>query len=936
MITNKNKIICAFAGVLLVGASLTASAQEADSVKMVNVAFGQKNADDLLQGVSVIDYKTLTEKNHNTYSLDNMQAYVSGFNGNSPWASGAFLVVVDGVPRAADNVLPEEIEQVTFLKSAAAVVLYGSQAQKGAVIITTKRGRQGAMRITARGNVGISVAKRYPKYLGSAEYMTLYNEARQNDGLSPLYTPEDIYHYASGENPYRYPNLDMYSSEYIGRTSMREQGDIEIEGGGERASYYANIGLYHAGDLFKFGEAKNNGITRLNFRGNVDFTISNTIKAFTRANVTFYDSSTANGTSSYWDEAATLRPNRISPLIPVSYVYEGNAGMMSDLSNSPNIINGNFLGGTTIDQTNVIADMYAAGKGKFTSRQFQFDAGVNIDLRSVLQGLSFGTQFSVDYATSYTTAYNNTYATFTPTWSNGNGADMITSLQKVNNDKKTGVQDVTGSANRQTIMFSAQLDYKRTFADVHHLDAKLVGAGWQYTTAGTYHRTSNVNLGLEVDYNFARRYYAQLGIAALHSAKLAEGHRAGLSPSLTLGWKLKNESFLSDVKDVNELTLSASVSSIKSDMDIENYYMYAANYNQSDGAWWGWRDGVSEHSTNSKQGANSDLTFITRKQWTLGVKGAFFDNAVKAEVTYFHDLYDGGIIKPNTLLPSYFMTYYPEASFIYNMNYNRDVRQGVEFSINGHKKFGEFDLGLGVNGMYYATKATRRDENYEDAYQNRTGRPLDELWGLKSDGFYKDQADIDASPKAAFGEVKPGDIKYVDQNNDNVIDSRDEVALGRGGWYGSPFNLGINFTAKYKNFTLFVLGTGGWGGHAFKSTSYDWVHGDGKYSEVVRNRWTPETAATATYPRLTTKAGDNNFRNSDFWMYSTSRFDLAKVQLTYDMPQQWFESWFVKGASVYASGNGLLTFAKERKYMETAIGSAPSARYYELGLKVKF
>jgi TonB-linked SusC/RagA family outer membrane protein len=936
MTSYKTKIICAFAGVLLIGVPLTVTAQEADSVKLVNVAFGQKSADDLLQGVSVVDYKALADKSHNTYSLNDMQGYVGGFNGNSPWASGAYLVVVDGVPRGADNVLPEEIEQVTFLKSAAAVVLYGSQAQKGAVLITTKHGRQGLMRITASGQVGISVAKRLPKYLGSAEYMTLYNEARQNDGLAPLYSDEDIYHYASGENPYRYPNLDLYSRDYIRRTAMHEQGDIEIEGGGERATYYANIGLYHTGNFFKFGEAKNNGVTRLNFRGNVDFTINSFIKAFTRANVTFYDSNTANGSGSYWAQAATLRPNRVSPLIPTSYVYDGNADMMSDLQNSQNIINGSFLGGTTIDQTNVIADMYASGKSKYTSRQFQFDAGVNLDLRSVLEGLSFTSQFSVDYATTYNTAYNNTYATFTPTWSNVNGADMITSLQKVNNDKKTGVQEVSGSTNRQTILFSAQFDYRHTFADVHHLDVKLVGAGWQYTTAGTYHRTSNVNLGLEVDYDFARRYYVQLGMAALHSAKLAEGHRNGLSPSVTLGWKLKNESFLSDVKNVDELTLSTSLASIKSDMDISDYYMYAANYDQSDGAWWGWRDGVSEHSTNSKQGANEDLTFITRKQFTVGARGTFFDRALSAEVTYFHDLYDGGIIKPNTLLPSYFMTYYPEASFIYNMNYNRDVRQGVEFSINGHKRFGEVDLGLGVNGMYYTTKATRRDENYEDAYQNRTGRHLDELWGLKSAGFYKDQADIDASPKPAFGEVKPGDIKYIDQNNDEVIDSRDEVALGRGGWYGSPFNLGINFTAKYKGFTLFVLATGGWGGKAFKNTTYDWVYGDGKYSEVVRNRWTPETASTATYPRLTTKAGDNNFRNSDFWIYSTNRFDLAKMQLTYDMPQKWFDSWFVNGASVYVNGSNLLTFAKERKYMETAIEASPVTRYYELGLKLKF
>ncbi len=930
----KNNILYALTGMLIVGEPL--SAQTPDSLKTVNVLFQKKSADDLLGGVSVLDYKSLMDKNHNTYSLDNMQGYIGGFNGNSPWGSGAYLMVVDGVPRDANNILPEEIDQITFLKSAAAVVLYGSRAQKGAVLVTTKRGKEGPMKIAASGDVSLYAAKRYPKYLGSAEYMTLYNEARVNDGLDKLYSDDDIYNYSTGENPYRYPNLDFYSSDYIRKTYLREAADVEITGGGSKAQYYANVGFYHAGDVFKFGKAKDNGITRLNFRGNVDINVSSTIRAFTRANVTFYDSETANGTGDFWREAATMRPNRINPLIPVSYLYDGNSDMMAEMENSHNIYNGCFLNGTTIDQTNAIADMYAAGHGKWTSRQFQFDAGFNIDLASVTKGLSFSNQFSVDYATSYSTSYNNKYATYTPTWSNINGGDMITALNKIGKDEKSGNQNVSGSANRQTILYSAQFDYERTFGGVHNLNATLVGAGHQISTAGTYHKTSSVNLGLQVDYNFAKKYYVQLGGALIHSAKLAPGHRNGFSPSATLGWKLKNESFLKDVDAVDELTLSASMSNIKSDIDISDFYMYAANYDQSNGAWWGWRDGVAEHSTNSKLGANPNLTFIERKEFTATLKGSFFNRMLQAEVTFFNDKYDGGIIKPTILLPNYFSTYYPEASFVYNMNYNKDTRQGIDFSVNVNKKFGEVDLSLGVNGLYYNTKANRRSENYADAYQNRAGKPLDAIWGLKSAGFYKDQADIDNSPKSSFGEVKPGDIKYVDQNGDNVIDSKDEVKLGKGGWYGAPFTLGMNFTAKYKNFTLFVLCAGGWGAKGFKNSSYYWVYGDGKYSEVVRDRWTPATAETATFPRLTTKSGDNNFRNSDFWLYSTDRFDLAKVQLTYDMPKEWFSNYVVKGVSLFLNGNSLLTFSGNRKVMEMAIGSAPNYRNYTLGVKVNF
>lgn len=182
----------------------------------------------------------------------------------------------------------------------------------------------------------------------------------------------------------------------------------------------------------------------------------------------------------------------------------------------------------------------------------------------------------------------------------------------------------------------------------------------------------------------------------------------------------------------------------------------------------------------------------------------------------------------------------------------------------------------------------------------------------------------------------PADLKYADINNDGAIDENDMVYLGRGGWYGAPFAMGVNITAKYKGFTLFIHGTGGFGGHALKSGSYYQVAGETKYSAEVRGRWTKETAATATYPRLTTGNGANNFVASDFWMYSTDRFDLAKVQLTYDFPKSLIHGPIVNGLSIYVSGSDLLTISKNRKIMETTVGGAPQSRFYNIGAKVTF
>ena len=182
--------------------SATALGQTVADTTQVNVAFGSKAKSELMGGVSAIDMKDLTTKNYNTYSLDALQAYAGGYTGQL-WNMGDALVIVDGVPRDANNVLPTEIEQITFLKSASAVALYGSRAAKGAVLITTKRGRTDGLKVSVRGNVSLFTPKEYPTYLGAAQYMSLYNEALANDGKSPVYTDEDIYNYASGRNPYR-------------------------------------------------------------------------------------------------------------------------------------------------------------------------------------------------------------------------------------------------------------------------------------------------------------------------------------------------------------------------------------------------------------------------------------------------------------------------------------------------------------------------------------------------------------------------------------------------------------------------------------------------------------------------------------------------------------------------------------------------------------
>jgi TonB-linked SusC/RagA family outer membrane protein len=919
---------------------------EEGSDEEVQIAYQRVDKDDIIAGgTSYVNLPEILQKNYTTYSLDGLNAFVGGFNGGNIWGMGNYLVLVDGIPRSAESVLPVEIDQITFLKGVTAVSLYGSRAAEGVIYITTKRGEIGQQKINVRVDAGLFVPKRFPKYLGSAEYMTFYNEARENDGLTPLYTDENIFNSGSGNNTYRYPNVNYYSDDYLKKVYQRYDATVEISGGNEQARYYTDVGFFRTGDLVDFGQAQNNKTERFNVRGNVDLKLNDWISASLGANAIYYNGRGVN--TDYWNSAVTVRPNRFSPLVPIDLIDSDNQAAQVLINNSSNIVDGRFLlGGTQIDQTNAFAAIYAGGYNTFTSREFQFNTSVDADLERVIKGLTFNTTFGVDYATSYNQSYNNQYAVYQASWNNMDGSDVIGGLTRYGQDASDGVQNISNSAYDQTISFSGQFNYKTSFDKDHHLSAMLIGGGWQQLRSGVYHRLSNVNLGLQLSYDYKDKYYFLFNEAVVHSARFAKGQRTGYSPTATVAWKIGKEDFLANSSIVNALELSVSAGVLSTDLGIDgigdddenNYYLYRNAYTQTDGAYYSWRDGALIRTTDSRQGENFDLTFARRKEINVELNGSLFNNSIDFQTAFFSNRMKGNIIQASVLYPSYFATGYPNSSFIPYINYNNDDRIGVDFDITYNKKIGTVEWSVGFAGIYYDTKAAKRaEEQFENDYQFRQGAPLDGIWGLRSDGFFASASEIEnGANQDALGDVAPGDLRYIDQNDDGVINNQDEVYLGKAGWSGSPLTGGLHLSAKWKELTFFALATGQAGAYAMKNGSYFWIDGEDKYSAVVRDRWTPETANTATYPRLTSQSGSNNFRNSDFWMYSTDRIDLAKVQVSYDLPQSILGGSFFKKLNIYVSGANLLTISSESELMELNIEGAPQTRFYNLGVKALF
>lgn len=961
----------------MMASSLTVNAQaveNGDSLvakKKVHVAFGEKDADHLLGGISYVDVEELQKKDYMTSSLEDMYALVGGWNGGNLWGmdndrldtndnSNLPLVIIDGVKRPSNNVLPSEIEQITFLKGAQAVILYGAKGAKGAILITTKRGKVNGLQIQANANTGFHVAKEFPEYLGSAEYMTLYNEARINDGLDTKYTQMDIYNHASGLNPYRYPNVNYYSDEYVRKVYNRSEGTLEIQGGSDRVRFYTNINYYRLEDLLNFGLAKDNYTDRFSVRGNVDLVVNKVIKGFANVSATFYNANKNKG--DFWREAAGYdsnnnnvgfgRPNfpeNAAPLLPLSMVDPNASKALSILGKSLNLLDGKFFpGGTKTTQTNAIADCYFGGKTRDVSRQFQFDAGVIYDMNNFVKGLTFKTLFSIDYAANYSLSYDNKYAVFIPTWSNYNSQDAIVALTQQNDEIVTGHMAMSNSRYRQTISWNGHFDYDNIFAGKHHVTGMLLANMFTTTASGQYHRYANANLGLQVGYDFMKRYFAEVSFAGVHSARLPKGNREALSHSFTLGWNMANEDFMKD-SFVDDLLLSASYSNLNEDMDVymndKYYYLYEGLWS-STGSGFTWNEGTTADRTYSTMSNNPALDFIHRKEFSVSLRGSFFNKLISTELSFFNTDMTGFIIPSPTMFPSHLQNGLGGATFKPAINNNIQNRKGLDFSVTARKQFGKVYAELGVVGTYLKTNYKKYDELVEYENQRVEGQPIDAMRGYQCLGFYTmNDFDIneetgkmslkkDLPTPSVGGTIRPGDLKYADVNGDGIINNKDQVVIGKWGTYGSPFTMGVNLTLKYKNFTLFMVGNGQFGANGLKNNGYYYMSGEAKYSVNARGRWTPETADVATHPRLTTLPNANDAAASTFWIYSTNRFNLRKIQLTYDFPSEMFQGKWVKDLSVYINGNDLLTIAKERKLMETNVGYAPQTRFYNLGVKV--
>ena len=846
-----------------------------------------------------------------------------GSYGVGSWSKAKLFV--DGFEVNADymtGISPAEIEKVEVLKDAAALALYGERGANGVISITTRRGTEGAATINARVRYGVQTPQSLLKPLGSYEFASLYNQAVSNDNgmnWSPAYTAAQLDAYKNGTGV----NVDWYDQ------AMRKAGsfvdaDVILNGGSKDARYNINLdylgnqGLLNAKNT---DVTRNLGYNRFNLRANLDF---NVLKIF---------------------EVRLDIGGRIELLDRPNY---GISSLFTDLQKYPsNIYNvfddeaGENYSGTPVYPNNPYASVNGLGWYSYKGRSLQTNLAVKERLDMITPGLYLEEAISFYSYTISTWSKTRDYAR----WFGGNTTttNQTTSIT-ASGYGSGGMQD--WKQGRVTA------GYNRDFED-HHLDAKLNFGVSAYKGDGYFsYKYNTLNLNGLLHYDYAHRYIVEAAFSEYGNDAFAPGHRWGFYPSLSAAWVLSNEDFLKGKVDFLKLRASAGLSgfsdsgatSVLSGYNSNGRFLFKDYYTTSY---------IGSFYTGATSGAwqSTLVPMFTPNEDVHAEKSLKLNAGVDLRQGGFSLTLDGFVDKRSDILTldNSLLGYYgKQYSFA---NVGKMTSWGGELALGYQGKAGDFGYAFDGSVSYVTNRIDYMAEVAPaNAFSAQTGRPYGTYIGLVADGFY-DTSDFDAAgnllptlPTPAFGNVQPGDIKYLDLDKSGVVDQNDVTKIGRSWvpeWY---FTLGAKFCWKGFDLSAEFQGVAGVSANLLSNWNQTVAFVDnGNVYPIARNAWAYyptegiDTRATATYPRLTTNSNENNYRLSSFWVKDASFLKLRNLELGYSFA---IKDSRVSALRCFVNGQNLFTvspiLSEYGMDPENLSGLYPALRTFNAGLSITF
>ena len=821
---------------------------------------------------------------------------LGGIGNNKP------LIIVDGFERDANALLPEEIETVEVLKDVTAKMLYGSRAADGVIVITTKRGKLNSRDASISMEYGIMAPTSDPKWLDAATYATLYNRARTNDGLTPIYSQDAINAYRNGTSPVLYPNND-FSNMFLNDYMPMQRIATQFRGGGNNAAYYVNVGYTGTGGLEDIKEPTE--YNKFNIRGNLDIDVTSiTSVKMDIAGRMEYRRSTNTTSQDFFGALSSHRPNEYPIHIP---------------TDSLNLLGGNFLHNNNIYG---LGNQY--GYKKQENRNIQFNLGLDFNLNKYVEGLTASVLLSYDNENFYRYANSVNFASYeaVPTYTEGEYT-----LVKLRQERYASADKLSSGDNDKYYFHRVgttwRLNYSKNINDAHAITGNLVLQQYQTQRFDQIQYEKFANYGLRLNYAYKNKYIAELNTSVMGSSHFIDDNRFGLFPSLGLGWVVSNEDFLSNSPMVNYLKIKASGGVMGSDKGL-SYYLYEDRYAQNGSVNFGPENKTSQRVYQLNKYGNPDLTWEKRREFNAGIEALLFNHSLSVELNYFNVFDYDMIITPSSIHPSY------KGGNLYAINNGEVVNNGFEGDIIYFTELGDLKLSAGANFVYSKSEIKKNTELPYPAglaHMSSIGQALDATFGYISNGYLTD-ADIAAGYTSTLGAVQAGDIKYLDINNDGVIDPKDRKAIGNS---FPRLNMGLHINLEYKGFALYALGVFQNGFDVMKNNRYFWNYGERKYSDI---------AMQSDYPRLTTSDGTNNFTESDYWLEDAGYFKLKNVELSYSLPDKVLPKLYMKKARVFVRGTNLFTISQfddlDPENIDAGITDYPLMKAITGGISVTF
>ncbi len=853
---------------------------------------------------------------------------VSTFNGSS-----SPLFVIDGIVRSQYDFAflnPNEVESVNILKDASSAAIFGVKGANGVILVTTKRGSAGKLSVNYSMNYGSQSAVSLPDFSDSFTYATLYNEALANDGREPLFTEEEITKFKDGSDPDLYPNTD-WGKILLGGSAPMIQQNLSINGGNEKARYFVSLGYLNQQGLYETLSNK-----RYNARANLDLQLTKTTQLSVDLSGRIEDKDAPVASSTNIMQEAFRNP----PIFPHMY----SDGKLANPRPYPN-------------PYAYIQEEAGYNRNNYDVLLTTFQLTQDIPW---IDGLTLKGVLAFDKTTGYNKRWNDNITlyerqvdnTLIPTpYSNPSLNEQFnqysgTELQGQINYNKKIAQDHEVSA---LVLFLQKTNYDRYLNGGRNtyttsaLDVINAGPTLNQYLGGGGNEYGLLSTAARFNYIYKNKYLLQASVRQDQSENFAPDKRKGIFPAVSVGWIASEESFIRDIAAIEFLKLRASYGKLGNDQ-ISSRFGYYARYDLANNSG-GYAGGPpfnfggyafgGQYSAGLAPGplANPNITWETSTKTDIGAEFSLLNRFLTADVVYFHERREGILAQRNLSVPTSFGANLPTE------NIGIVVNKGFEISLNHEKQLTKnFSYHLGGNITKAANEIIFADESPGvSEHLRRTGRAINGYYGLRSLGLFVDQEDFDNSPKTAYTNLGPGDIKYEDINGDGKIDNDDRTYLGKNNIPGIIY--GINGGFAFKGLELNFLFQGAEQvNQRLKSNAVWSFYNGGKVTNEWLDRWTPNNT-DATMPRVLIIA-ENNQLESDFWIKDASYLRLKNVEVAYTLAPEFFSKIGAQNIRISASGQNLLTFTDLLNVdpENTNIDGwyYPQQRVYNVGLSIQF